>query len=191
MSRAHASRVCWTFALFLVVSSGLSPAKAGSIVDEVKLGVLAHDVGFLVDAKEHGADIMGEVLFTSPDFLSIIGAPRPVLGLSGNSSGGTDYAYADLNWTGFFWHPEEGPEGAGVYVSGILGGAVHNGPLNTPTRDKEALGTRALFHLGAALGYQMTARNSVEIYFDHLSNADASSHNPGLNNVGVRVGFKF
>jgi hypothetical protein len=36
-----------------------------NIVDEVKLGVLAHDVGFLTHHVEEGQDVNLEVLFTS------------------------------------------------------------------------------------------------------------------------------
>lgn len=45
--------------------------------------------------------------------------------------------------------------------------------------------------LAVEAGYRITPVYSVEAYFSHLSNADASSHNPGLNNVGMRAGFKF
>lgn len=168
---------------------GTTGARA-DVVDEVKAGVLAHDVGLLGDHVEGGADITGEVLFASPQFLAPIGAPRPTLGASVNTAGKTDYLYADLTWTGTLWHPMLRPQD-GVYVGGALGGAVHDGRLNQSVDDDKPLGTRALFHVGVELGYQISAANSVEIYLDHLSNADTSTHNPGLNNIGLRTGFKF
>ncbi len=181
----------WCLALCLVPASAPVPAWAqSSVVDEVKVGALAHDVGFLGDSLESGADIVGAVLFKSPEFLSAIGSPRPVLGLSLNTAGDTSYAYADLSWTARLWRsaaePAEGP-----YVMGSLGGAVHDGRLDTPGDGEKALGTRALFHLAVALGYQLTRITSVEAYLSHLSNADLSSHNPGLNNAGLRMGFNF
>lgn len=192
MDYSHAWRVCgWGSAFFLTVAAASSPAGAQSpLIDEAKVGVLAHDVGFLGDHTEGGADIVGEVLFTSPDLLRVIGAPRPAVGVSVNTAGDTSYAYADLNWTGKFWAPADRPE-LGPYVSGFLGGAVHDGRLDTSGDGEKALGSRVLFHLGVALGYQLTSCNSVEAYFSHLSNADLASHNAGLNNVGLRTGFKF
>jgi lipid A 3-O-deacylase len=166
-------------------------ARAG-IVDEVKGGVLAHDIGFLGHHVEGGADIVGEILFKSPDFLSIIGSPRPTIGGSVNTDGRTDYGYFDMTWTGTVWRPGL-REGDGVYVGGFLGGAVHDGRINGPDdqNGNKDLGTRALYHLGVEFGYHINPVYSVEIYFSHLSNADASSHNPGLNNLGLRAGFKF
>ena len=184
----------WVAALLLVVvlfSLISSATLAGGIVDEVKAGVLAHDIGFLGDRIEGGADIVGEVLFKSPDFLGVIGAPRPTLGGSVNTSGKTDYIYFDMTWTATVWEPAL-QQGAGIYVGGFLGGAVHDGRLvGNDTNGNKNLGTRALFHLGVEAGYHITPVYSVEAYFSHLSNAYTSSHNPGLNNVGLRAGFKF
>jgi lipid A 3-O-deacylase len=176
----------------LVVSSFslLTPALAGGIVDEVKAGVLAHDIGFLGDPVEGGADIVAEVLFKSPDFLQVIGAPRPTIGGSVNTNGKTDYLYFDMTWTATVWQPIA--QQGGIYVGGFLGGAVHDGRLvGNDTNGNKDLGTRALFHLGAEASYHITPVYSVEAYFSHLSNAYTSSHNPGLNNVGVRAGFRF
>lgn len=192
MHRVHlcGTRALWG-ALLLVASSmlGTGAARAG-IIDEVKTGVLAHDVGIFGSHVEGGADIVGEVLFTSPAFLSIIGAPRPALGASVNTEGKTDYAYLDLTWTATVWHADPGTT-EGIYVGGFLGGAVHDGRLTERGDHDKDLGTRALYHVGVETGYQITPVYSIEAYFSHLSNADASSHNPGLNNLGLRLGFKF
>jgi lipid A 3-O-deacylase len=192
MDRTRILRVGgWCLFVLLVLASAIAPAGAqSSVVDEVKVGVLAHDIGFLGDSVEGGADLMGEILFKSPDLLSVIGSPRPAVGLSVNTAGDTSYAYADLSWTARLWHPADNPE-TGPYVIGAAGGAVHDGRLDTSGDGEKALGSRALFHLAVGLGYQLTRVVSVETYFDHLSNADLSSHNAGLNNVGLRMGFRF
>jgi lipid A 3-O-deacylase len=194
MNRSH--EICvrpLVVALLAVAAWALAggAARAG-IVDEVKGGVLAHDIGFLGHHVEGGADIVGEVLFKSPDFLSIIGSPRPTIGGSVNTDGRTDYGYFDMTWTGTVWRPGL-RDGDGVYVGGFLGGAVHDGKITGPSEQdgNKNLGTRALYHLGLMVGYHINPVYSVEIYFSHLSNADASSHNPGLNNLGLRAGFKF
>jgi lipid A 3-O-deacylase len=74
-----------------------APAAAQtSIVDEFKIGVLAHDVGLLDHHVEAGADVNFEMLFTAPDV--VIGSPRPHLGGSVNTAGNTDQGYFGLTW---------------------------------------------------------------------------------------------
>jgi lipid A 3-O-deacylase len=81
----------------VVPRAGAGPAAlADGIVDAIKAGVLAHDIGLLGDSVEGGADIVGEVLLKSPDFLRVIGAPRPTIGGSVNTNGKTDYIYFDM-----------------------------------------------------------------------------------------------
>lgn len=98
MSGLHVS-VRWGAAGLLVTSVLLtSPAVAGWI-DEGKVGILAHDVGIFGDNIESGADIDGELVFKSPDFLKIIGSPRQDVGISINTDNKTSLLYLDiLNW---------------------------------------------------------------------------------------------
>ncbi len=81
---------------------GFSPLQLndapGQIIDEVKLGLLAHDIGFLTHHAEHGADVNIEMLFTPPDLLAIIGSPRPHIGADINTAGATSDPYAGLTW---------------------------------------------------------------------------------------------
>jgi lipid A 3-O-deacylase len=160
---------------FLLANSALG----SGIVDEIKIGVLAHDIGVLGDSVEGGADIVGEVLFKSPDFLHVIGAPRPTIGGSVNTNGKTDYLYFDMTWKETVWRPTL-QQGDGIYLGAFAGGAVHDGRLNERGDGNEDLGTRALFHLGVEAGYQITPAYSIELYFSHLSNAFTSSQNPGF-----------
>ena len=172
-----------------VLWAGPAHADPGWI-DEVKLGVLAHDIRFLSDHFEPGADINVEVLFPSPAFLRVLWAPRPHLGLSINTAGATDYAYAGLTWRGRPWHrlltlPE------GLFVAGSLGGGIHDGHLNSGPPDRKLLGSRLLFRESVEAGYQLTQRVSLSVMLDHLSNADLATHNQGLTNFGVRIGVTF
>ncbi len=48
-----------------------------------------------------------------------------------------------------------------------------------------------LFHESVEIGYRVTPRQSVALFLDHISNADIGAHNPGLTNLGIRVGFSF
>jgi hypothetical protein len=97
------------------------------------LAVIGHTV-------ESGAAIVGEVLFTSPDLLHVIGAARPTIGGSVNTDGKTDYIYFDMTWTATVWRPTL-REGEGVY----LGGAMQDGRLvDGEMNGNKNLGTRAL-----------------------------------------------
>jgi len=52
--------------------------------------------------------------------------------------------------------------------------------------------TRAsILALADDLGYRVNERVSVEFYADHISNATLCSSNEGLENAGLRVGYKF
>ncbi|WP_159711037.1 hypothetical protein [Geminicoccus flavidas] len=87
-----------------MVSSGLGlPALAESYpalakFHEVRAGVYAHDLtGPTHERDEVGLN--GEILFKSPGFLAWAFAPRPRLGGTVSTNGGTSLAYADLGWT--------------------------------------------------------------------------------------------
>ena len=151
--------------------------------DEAKLGLIAHDVAIGAHREEGGVDINGEVLFVSPGFLSVILAPRPHFGVSINSDGGNSYAYGGLTWTANF---------LGSFFADLgLGGAVHSGPDISSDPHHKGLGTRFLFRESVEVGYRVTQRQSVALYLDHISNARLGKRNPGLTNIGVRVGFAF
>src|SRR5258707_5206013 len=92
-----------------IVVSSIPEAHAGDgIVDEIELGFLSADTGIGGPKIEHGLDINGEVLFTAPqwlvspddpEWLKILLAPRPDIGFTANTAGGTSFRYIGLNWT--------------------------------------------------------------------------------------------
>jgi lipid A 3-O-deacylase len=199
--RPHAPRAfgrgvsfCW-LAIGLIAHTVMwaGPAQADpGWIDEIKLGVLAHDIRVfgLGRPGETGADLNLEVLFPSPAFFRMLGAPRPHLGVSINTAGQTNYGYIGITWSGRPWRslltlPE------GLFVAGSLGGAAHDGYLNTAPPGRKRLGSRLQFRESAEVGYQLTRRISVSALFDHLSNAGLAHHNQSLNNLGVRVGVTF
>jgi lipid A 3-O-deacylase len=174
----------WFAPLVVLVLAGPTPrAAADGILDEMEFGVLAHDVPIGDQRRETGADASAEVRFVSPDFLAAILAPRPHLGLDVNSAGGNSYAYAGLTWTANF---------TPVFFANLgLGGAVHDGPDDSTSETHKGLGTRALFHEYVELGAHLAAPWSTSLFLDHVSNADLGRHNPGLSNLGLRVGYAF
>ena len=73
--------------------------------------------------------------------------------------------------------------GSGLFISFGLGGAVN---VNT-SRD---LGSILLFRASLGIGHRFGSHR-VSIVFDHVSNADLVSYNPGLNVFGIRYGHRF
>jgi lipid A 3-O-deacylase len=159
-------------------------------VDEVKIGALAHDVDFLGNRVERGADINVELLFAAPDLLRYIGSPRPHIGADVNTVGYTSYGYFGLTW-GIMLIQNLFGAGDGIFVNGSFGGAVHNGRLNTGASDRKLLGSRILFRESLELGYQVNPVVSVSAILDHISNANLASRNAGITSAGARIGFRF
>lgn len=185
----------WAAAFFLFVLVAWQSSSAQDFTDalnagpgsfEARLGVFAHGVG----SDESGsADIGGELVFprlwTVPtEFNWLI--PRPHIGATVNTAGRTSYFYGGALWT-FNLTPK-------YFVEGFAGGAIHNGSLNGDATHV-ALGCRVLFHVGGSAGYRLTRHWSAMFTFEHVSNGNAAlnacSHNVGLNEYGVRVGYAF
>ena len=157
-------------AIALLLVAPLPAAAQFNVVDEVKLGALGHDLGFLGHHLEKGVDVNLEMLFTPPDILSVIGSPRPHIGADINTSGNTS---------------------DGVFINGSLGGAVHDGYIDSGPANRKLLGSRVLFRESAELGYQLTPTINVSVLLDHISNANLAPRNAGITSAGARVGFKF
>jgi len=177
----------------LVLAAVTRPAAAQLPVpiDELKIGILAHDVGFLDHHVESGADVNFEMLFTPPEIFSVIGSPRPHVGGSVNTDGNTDDGYFGLTWGIALLQSLFGFGGDSVFLNGSLGGAVHDGHIDSAPPGRKKLGSPVLFRESAELGYQMTPKLSVSAFVDHISNANLASHNAGITSAGARLGVKF
>lgn len=168
-------------------------ANAGEVMkeSEFKVGVLKHDMGIFSSDKQEGIDINLEYQFTSPEVLSFLGSPRPHVGtVLSTHADSIHQFYGGLSWNYKFL--------GNMFVSGHWGGAVHTadnleeppaGVAGDPT--DRYLGCRVLFRLAAGLGYQITDEVTVELYADHISNANLCDNNEGLENAGIRFGFNF
>ena len=185
-----------TAATLAVVCAGLlalwpvGAAAQAKLVDEVKTGVLAHDVGFLTHHVETGADVNIEMLFTPPDLLRAIGSPRPHIGADINTSGHTSDGYFGLTWGIMLIQSLFGWDN-GLFANGSLGGAIHNGHIDSAPPGEKRLGSRILFRESAELGLQINPTFSVSAILDHISNANLGQHNAGITSAGARLGFKF
>jgi lipid A 3-O-deacylase len=177
--------------VFSVSLGGLGQAAAqSSIVDEAKIGMMAHDITLGGRHVEDGADVSGEILFVSPSFLGIIGSPRPHLGGWVNTDGNTNAAYFGLTWSGAILKHIVGDSDA-LTIAGSLGGAVHDGYEDSAPPGRKKLGSTVLFRESLELAYQITPIYSISAMVDHMSNGDLANRNAGMTNAGARLGFKF
>ena len=184
--KRSASAVLGAFAVASLAGVALvQPVLAQSLIDEVKLGILYHDApnlwsGFRLERE--GADINLEVLFR-PSFPLLIGSLRPVIGGTVSSQGDTSHAYAGLRWQ------VEMP--LGLFFGLGIGAAVHDGHTLPDRIDRKALGSRALFHIPAEVGWRFDGHNSISVYFEHTSNAWIATYNEGMDRIGLRYGYRF
>ena len=162
--------------------------------------MLAHDVPFLSTQKEHGADINGELLFTTPVPTSFdlgLGPrfqwllhPRPDIGVEPNTSGFTSQAYLGLTWTATLVSSVFGDSDS-VFLGFSFGPSFNNGKVSTAEDDRKSVGSNILFREGLDLGYYVAPKISVSLFFDHESDAGITHKNEGLDAAGVRIGLGF
>lgn len=174
-----------------VALAGAYPARAADgIIDQIKGGVLVHDIGIGGHHKESGVDINGELQFTSPSLLGFIWSPRPTVGTDINTSGHTSQFYGGLTWT-LLRFKDVFRSSDQIFLDGQLGGAVHDGHLHGGGSGDKQLGSRVLFRESIDIGYQFVPRQSVSLFVDHISDAGLTRQNQGITNLGVRYGYGF
>lgn len=169
--------------LLLVVIAVPADAGESTFLSEVRGGLYSHDIDFWSFNREQGVDVNGEVLFISPEFLSALFAPRPHLGATLNTAGDTSHVYAGLTW--------EYDLTSDFFVDLNLGGSAHNGKLDTDDDDRKSFGSSLLFRVGGAVGYRLTSNWNISLQYEHMSNAYLSDPNEGMDNLGVRLGYRF
>ncbi len=167
--------------------ASIEPAAvlAGGLVDEVRLGVLYHDVGGLWSGfrlEDEPVDINVEAIL-SPYVPFLWGTIRPAVGGTINTGGATSHAYVDARW--------QVDTPSGIFFGLGLGAAIHDGELDPVDPDRKALGSRVLFHIPIEIGVRLDAHNSISAYFEHTSNANLAEFNEGMDRIGVRYGYRF
>jgi hypothetical protein len=160
-------------------------ATAPAAAQEVFGGLFAHDVPtrITLSGQEGGADV--QVGWRGRRFsgLSEIGSPSAQAYVSVNTAGDTNFAAAGLSWK----------IGDRFYLRPAISLAVHDGPgeFEAPP-DRIDFGSRVLFVLEGGLGARLNERWSVEASVVHLSHGTIfSAHNPGSDNFGVRVNYRY
>jgi hypothetical protein len=177
------------FKLLTAVTAAGALAVAGlAHAGEVFVGAYGHDVnlGIAVCCFEHGQDF--ELGARTAPLLKLgrFGDIR-LYGLgSVNTAGGVDFASAGAAWRKSI--------GRRFYLQAGLGGAIQNGDADQFQRrpDHLDLGSRWLFEPEATLGYVWSRRWATELSYVHLSHAQlAGPQNPGMDDVGVRLVYRF
>lgn len=186
-------------ALLIASFSAVSASASAQVIDEVRFGVMAHNVCILdcnnAD-KEGGPNINGEIVFSSPDFLNLIWSPRPYVMGSVNTAGDTNFGGAGLHWNWDFaegWSLEPG-----------VGYVLHDGeldfpfpqgdPRNDPISESQVfLGSRDLFRTSLSLNKDLAGPWGMQVMYEHLSHGQilGNGRNQGLDNIGVRVSYAF
>lgn len=176
----------------VVAALSMFGAAFAQLFDEVRAGVYAQGCCGPGSDKEQGAAINAEALFASPDFLSVLGAPRPLIG----ATVATDSDATSQIYSGLEWRVDVTPR---WFVAAGAGVAVHNGETDRfdPVADAGRvdhtvfLGCRALFRLAGDVGYRLTGRVSASFHWNHISNAGLCRENEGLDQMGARLGLSF
>jgi lipid A 3-O-deacylase len=183
--------------LLIAVAGLIAPAHAK--IDELRLAYvnnLQDDQGEIVDGKE-GENAELEIVSSSPDFLNIIGSPRPYVMVSGNvSDDGVNFGGVGLLWRWEFadgWAFEPG-----------FGYVIHDGELDNPFADNtpeaaafsaehQLLGSRDLFRTTLALEREFGSRFAAQLYYQHMSHGQVldEGRNQGLDYVGLRLLYRF
>lgn len=164
-------------------------ADSARFFDEFRLGVFGHDLDGNGQRREEGVNINAELLFAAPQIdlgnplANFFFTPRPHVGASVNSSGGTSSLYAGFTWA----LPVFGP----IFVEGTFGGAIHNGETDLVDPDMQPLGCRALFRESASIGADVSENIRLLATINHMSNSGLCDTNPGITDVGVSLGYRF
>jgi hypothetical protein len=158
---------------------------------EVKQGVLAHDRGWFGKNREgFGPDYNFELMFNSPRFFKKIGAPKPIIGLTQTSTGGSSLYYGGITWD---WNISQN-----WFVSGTTGIAYTNGLTKlpkgqVPTGDKKVQFGSKWLHRGAIeLGWNFYGNDTISLMFSHVSHGSMlDDKNHGMDEFGIRYGYRF
>lgn len=169
-----------------------APAAAGPLLDfhrnadrwEVRGGLLSFDTGVFTRHDYWDVVFNGEILAPLGPAARYLGSPR--LKLGAHLTPRPDYAdliYAGLNWDIYVSRR--------VYFSIGFGASyqANSDPLTNGSARR--LGCTLNFHEELAVGMDFGKHFTAQLYADHTSNAGSCGHNRGLENAGLRFGYRF
>tara|TARA_B100000029_G_scaffold316368_1_gene308763 strand:+ start:5971 stop:6552 length:582 start_codon:yes stop_codon:yes gene_type:complete len=158
---------------------------------EVKQGVLAHDRGWFGKNREgFGPDYNFELMFNDSKFLKFLGSPKPILGLTQTSTGGSSLYYGGITW--------DKNISKNWFITGTTGIAYTNGLTklekgSEPTGDKKIQFGSKWLHRGAVeLGWNFYGNDTISLMFSHVSHGSMlDNKNQGMDEFGIRYGYRF
>ena len=163
----------------------VSTIKANTQPQEIRLGILRHNVkAGSRQSIEKYYDVNIEYLLKSTEtsFWQTIYKPRVHIGALINTGPGTNQYYIGLTW--------HIPLIQSTFIELSFGGEVHDGHRKKATNHKKALGSRLLFRESVSLGLILN-NYSISILLNHASNARIAPPNPGITDIGFRLGHYF
>lgn len=187
------------FGTTLLVALGAAIAPAHAKVDEIRVGAVGNirdDHGEVTSGKYGALNAEIEVVSSSPDFLNLIGSPRPYVFVSvPTAEDGVTFGGVGVLWRWEFadgWAFEPG-----------FGYIVHDGEIDNPfadgtpeaaafEEDHQLLGSRDLFRSSFALEREFGDRFAGQIYWEHMSHGQIldEGRNQGLDYVGIRFLYR-
>ena len=179
--------VAWVSRVRLAaLAAALCAVAGGAAGAELRGGVIRQDFKDLWAAPaeyERAWALNAEIGF-APLFTVLGGDFAPFAGATWAPGDNVDKLYGGLAWE---FRLDT------LFLRAGVGGVVHNGKVNSPTSfgTRRQFGSRVLFHVPVEIGVRVAERTRVSLYFDHMSNAKFSDFNPGMDSLGIRVGWSF
>jgi hypothetical protein len=195
--------IWWAFAVsapfFLAILLPLRAHAQSITYSEFKFGVWNHDTKAL-SGREKGVDLNPEFMLWSPitddmvadtpDWLRWALQPRPTLGGAFNTAGLTNQYYLGPTWAWFLARDLINPDD-GIVLGYFFGPGFNDGQLHNGNAARKALGSHVLFREALDLGYQIDLNWEISAYIDHISNGGLAKENQSINDLGIRIGYRF
>lgn len=170
-----------------------APASPYGWLEEVRIGADDHNAFLLKERPGGVGNVDGAIEFVSRPLpfysgpggvWNILLNPRAAVGSTLSFNGNTSVVYADFLWRA----PVVGP----LFVEGQFGGAYNDSARNVATPNRIDIGCPVTFRESAGVGIQLNEHFDIVADVDHISHANlCGRHNPGLTNIGLKLGYKF
>ncbi len=193
---------------------GLASFAHHSYADEVRVGIMVHDVDIPEISnrriKERSTSVTAEYIFDTPNWPKWTLGARPYIYGTANLGGNTHHGGVGMNWRGHFSERFYAEFGGGL--------SVHTGtndiefpsaatvqaltfderialfqPIFYRLDNEIQFGSTVLFRIQAAIGYDINETWGADIVYEHLSNGGVlgGPENGGLDSVGFRLSRRF
>lgn len=200
----------------LMASVAVCATAAPALAGEIFLGGFAHDSSFGVSGSPHeGGTYDVQVGYRTAQIDTLWFLLKPMAYAKGqfNTDNRTNFYTLGLEWRKHLFHSKfYGDFGVGgAYVDGYNTYPDHFDPDSTPPpgpaatpaqvaryqsdlhifRTRKAMGSDFVFNPNFTLGYDLTKRVAIEAAWEHYSNAGLGGRNPGMDNWGGRLVYRF